>query len=109
MGTLKYDGTTVDFEDRVLAHLEMVIVQKLRRQESFLMSWREPEALGDGRTGVWIHDAAMLTFHFSTNDNPGIDREWLQTLMDSANSVMGLFVADADGDAVHPSAFNLLA
>jgi len=107
MGTLKYDGTSVEFDDRTLAHLELVIVQKLRRQETFLMTWRDADAAGGGRTGIWVHQTAMMTFHFTTNENPKIDRAWLQKLMDSANSVMGLFVADAEGEAVHPSVVDI--
>jgi hypothetical protein len=109
LGTLKYDGMTVDFEDRLLAHVEMVVVQKLRRQESFLLSWRGSDDLGGGRTGIWMHDAAPLTFHFSSNVNPKIDRGWLEKLMASANSPMGMFVTDAEGLTAHPSAMHLIA
>jgi hypothetical protein len=36
MGYLMYDGDTrINFDDRVLAHLEMVIINKLRRREAF--------------------------------------------------------------------------
>jgi hypothetical protein len=109
MGTLKYDGTSVDFDDLVLAHLEIVIIQKLRRQENFLMTWREPDTIGAGRTGIWIHQAAMMTFHFATSAKPDIDSVWLKKLMESANSTMGMFVTDAGGEAVHPSDVNFSA
>jgi hypothetical protein len=103
VGTLKYDGVTVEFEDRILAHLEVIIVQKLRRQESFLMTWQEPDEIGGGRTGIWLHQAVLLAFHFSSREAPAIDRAWLEKLMVSANSPMGLFVSDERGDAAHPS------
>lgn len=38
MGSLRYDGQWVEFDDDVLAHLQIVIIGKLRRGESFLMS-----------------------------------------------------------------------
>ena len=107
MGTLKYDGSSVDFDDRVLAHLEVVIVQKLRRQESFLMTWQDSEESGNGRTGIWINPMSILTFHFVSSERAQIDRVWLERLMVSANSTMGLFVADVDGDVVHPSSEHL--
>jgi len=45
MGKLTYDSTlTVDFDDRVLAHLQLVIGAKLRRAESFYFSWRDDPA-----------------------------------------------------------------
>ena len=47
MGSLTYDGIVVQFEDRVLTHLQIVIVQKLRKGESFLMSWRDADSVGD--------------------------------------------------------------
>jgi hypothetical protein len=103
VGTLRYDGMTVDFDDRLLAHIELVVVQKLRRQETFLLTWQNAEQLGGGRTGIWLHSSALLTFHFEANENPHIDRAWLEKLMSSANSSMGMFVTDAAGVAAHPS------
>jgi hypothetical protein len=103
MGTLKYDGIAVGFEDRLLAHIEMIVVQKLRRQETFLLTWEITEELGGGRTSIWLHPAIQLTFHFTTSDKPNIDRAWLEKLMVSANSPMGMFVTDVDGDSAYPS------
>ena len=40
MGALVYETMVIPFEDRLLAHLQIVIVNKLRRGESFVMSWR---------------------------------------------------------------------
>jgi hypothetical protein len=100
MGTLKYDGTSVDFPDHVLAHLEVVTIQKLRRQESFFMSWLEPESAGGGRTGIWVHPAAVLTFHYAANEPAKIDRGWVERLTFSASSAAGMMVSDAEG---HPT------
>jgi hypothetical protein len=96
MGTLKYDGTTVDFPDQVLAHIEIVVVQKLRRQEAFFLSWHESEA-GGGRTGIWVHPAALLTFHYTSTESAKIDRPWVERLAEAASTAQGLFVADVDG------------
>jgi hypothetical protein len=96
VGTLKYDGVTVEFEDQILMHIEVVVVRKLRRQEAFFMSWREPES-GGGRTGIWVHPAAMLTFHYPGNHNSDIDTEWVERLTVSASSPAGMFVTDAQG------------
>jgi hypothetical protein len=49
MGKLVYAGTTeIGFEDRVLAHLQIVIGLKLRRKEGFFFSWRDDQASGTG-------------------------------------------------------------
>jgi hypothetical protein len=92
MGTLRYDGTVVEFDDRLLAHLQVVISRKLSRGESFLMSWRDSIASGDGRTAVWVHPAQSLTFHFSDEAVPEINPDGLDRLLRSANSTSGLLV-----------------
>ena len=45
MGTLHYGGSeaSVHIEERALAHLKVVVATKLRRNESFTLSWRHPE------------------------------------------------------------------
>ena len=49
MGTLVHGSIAVDFEDRLLAHLQIVIVQRFRRNEPLVMSWLDSLAIGDGR------------------------------------------------------------
>ena len=55
MGTLRYNGSVVEFDDRLLAHLQIVIVEKIRRGEAFLMSWSDTAGTGDGHSAIWIH------------------------------------------------------
>src|SRR4051812_28202017 len=65
MGKLTYDSTlVVDFDDRVLAHLQVVIGAKLRRNESFYFSWRDDSAVGDGRSVIWLHPSIALMYKF---------------------------------------------
>jgi hypothetical protein len=92
MGTLQYDGVRVEFDDRLLAHLQIVIVQKVRRGESFLMSWRDAAETGAGHSAIWIHPAQNLYFKFVGSRSPAINPEWLQQLTLSANSARGLLV-----------------
>jgi len=102
MGTLKYDGTTVEFPDLVLAHVEVVVIQKLRRQEAFFLSWHE-SAAGGGRTGIWVHPHALLTFHYTSNAPAQIDRAWIERLAVAASSAPGMFVTDAEGRPLQSS------
>jgi hypothetical protein len=102
MGSLTIDGVVVQFEDRVLTHLQIVIVQKLRKGESFLMSWRDADSVGDGRSSAWIHPSLSLYFKFSGSRVPAINREWLASLMTSANSSQGLIVTSEDNYANQP-------
>jgi hypothetical protein len=102
MGSLTIDGIVVQFEDRVLTHLQIVIVQKLRKGESFLMSWRDADAVGDGRSSAWIHPSLSLYFKFSGSRVPAINRDWLASLMASANGSQGLIVTSEENFANQP-------
>ena len=96
MGSLTYDGVVVQFEDRVLTHLQIVIVQKLRKGEPFLMSGRDADSVGDGRSSVWLHPAIPLFFKFSGSRVPSINREWLASLSASASGSQGLIVTSEE-------------
>lgn len=100
MGSLTYHNAVIAFEDRVLAHLQVVIVNKLRRRESFVMSWRNPEESGDGRSIIWLDPSIPLYFTFEGSRSPQIDRAWLERLTESANSSSGLIVTDEAGQPV---------
>jgi hypothetical protein len=91
MGKFIYDSTlTVDFEDRVLAHLHLVIGAKIRRGESFFFSWKDDPQNGDGRSIVWIYPTAPIVFKFYGGRPPAINRHWIDALMLTANSSQGL-------------------
>jgi hypothetical protein len=100
MGRLIYGSMSVEFEDRVLAHLQIVIVNKLRRQESFAVSWRDSTELGDGRSAIWIDPSIALYFKFDGSRVPEIDRHWISQLAASADSSTGLIVTDPEGEAI---------
>lgn len=97
MGSISYDGTVVEFDDRLLAHLQIVIVQKFRAGERFLMSWLDPLSEGDGRSALWLTPDAPLHFKFLGSRVPVIDREWLDRFMTAAASGSGLIVSDEQG------------
>ncbi len=93
MGRFTYEGAiTVDFDDRVLAHLQVVIGQKLRRGEPFHFTWRNSPTLGDGRTSVWLHPGAALVYAYHGSRQPQLNRAWLEALTTVANSTSGLQV-----------------
>ena len=97
MGTILYDGTAVDFEDRLLQHLQIVIVQKFSKNESFLMSWRDGHSVGDGRASIWLAPTIAIYFKFLGSKVPDINRNWLLELGKSADSSTGLIVTDEQG------------
>jgi hypothetical protein len=103
VGTLTYAGAVVEFDDRVLTHLQVVIVQKFRRGESFPMSWVDDAPGGDGRSAMWLTPTVPIFFKFDGSRVPTIDQSWIDVLARSAESPRGLVVTDASGGLVRPS------
>lgn len=101
MGTLYYgdSGTPVEIDDRALAHLKIAITTKLRRGESFMLSWRHSADQPRGRSSLWLHPAIPLRFVFEESEAGDLNREWIEDLMRSANSGGGI-VLDPERMAV---------
>ncbi len=97
MGTMTYDGTAVEFDDRVLAHLQIVIVLRFRKGEGFLMSWKDSLEVGSGRSSIWLSPFFPIYFKFYGSRPPAVDRDWLELLTQSAASSQGLVVMDEHG------------
>ena len=92
MGKLLYgmSGIEIGFDDRVLAHLQVVIGAKLRRGESFYFSWKDDPNVGDGRSTIWVSASVPLYFKYSGGKMPTLNREWIEALVASSNSGQGL-------------------
>ncbi|MGO3152703.1 MAG: DUF7882 family protein [Galactobacter sp.] len=91
MGFLTYAGSSeYEFDDRTLAHMKIAVVAKLRRRESFLMSWAYPPEKGSGRVSLWMSPEIPLVFRFSGSRQPELDREWVAGLERMANTPGGL-------------------
>lgn len=101
MGKLTYDSTLVaDFDDRVLAHLQVVIGAKLRRGESFYFTWRDDPQVGDGRSTIWLNPGIPLGYKYFGSRPPSLNRDWIEALMVTANSSGGLRIVSEPPDAV---------
>ena len=102
MGHLTYAGSTqYEIEDRMLAHVKAVVSAKLRRQESFLLSWAVDAHAGSGRVSIWMSPSTPLEFRFSGSRVPQLNGAWLEALMEIANSTRGLVLVDGcDGEIV---------
>jgi hypothetical protein len=91
VGHLVYDSKSrTQLDDRALAHLQIVITNKLRRKESFAFSWKNPAAEGDGRRTIWIAPEIPLEFVYAGGRPPAINFEWVEALMHTANTAAGL-------------------
>jgi hypothetical protein len=97
MGALLYSGSTIEFDDRALFHLQIVISAKLRRHEGFTLSWFEAPNTGHGRSTIWLSPSSTLHYQFSGSRIPILNSEWVRQLMASANSAGGLmFTAETN-------------
>jgi hypothetical protein len=94
MGRLRYDGTSepIIIEDETLAHLKVIIGTKLRRQESFMMTWHPTEGGDPGRVTVWIHPAIPLQFLFSTAEPQHIEKSRIEDMMHALNATGELVI-----------------
>ncbi|MCJ1685356.1 ATP-dependent DNA ligase [Rathayibacter sp. VKM Ac-2928] len=94
MGTLLYGTppTEHDIEDRLLAHLQVVIINKFRRGESFAFTLTVPASHGSGRQTLWLSPSIPVQFSFHGSRAPALNPTWVQELMNEANSGRGLSV-----------------
>ncbi|HEY1529408.1 MAG TPA: ATP-dependent DNA ligase [Galbitalea sp.] len=97
MGYFTYEQLVVKIDDRTLAHVQVVIVNKLRKGERFLMSWKDSPSVGDGRSSVWISPDSALHFKFEGSRPPILNPDWIQLLHESADSSRGLIVMAEEG------------
>ncbi len=96
MGSLIYGHPSIDIklEDRVLAHLQIVFSDKLRRNEGFHFSWADPELTGGGRNIAWVHPAMPLYFRYAGSRVPSINPAWIEQMTISINGSAGLVLRD---------------
>lgn len=94
MGTIYYGGGAMPIhtEDRALAHLKVVIATKLRRDESFTVSWTHPDDQPRGRSTIWLHPSIPLRFVFDDPEPAQLSREWIEELANSASSTGGILL-----------------
>jgi len=90
VGVLSYGGADYEFSDRLLAHVQVVITTKLRRRESFALSWiREGDG---GREAIWVDNGLPIRFRYDEGVVAPLNREWLELLMDGTHRPNGLLV-----------------
>jgi hypothetical protein len=102
MGRFIYDtmANSVEIDDRTLAHLRIVVMNKLRRSEAFMFDVEIGD--GSGRRSFWIHPSVPLQFHFFGSRNPRINRQWVEDLMQSASGPNGLSIVPEPAEESAP-------
>jgi hypothetical protein len=99
IGTLQYGspGIEVSFDDRALLHLQVVITAKLRRRESFIFTWTDAAEAGSGRSSIWLDPTIPLFYRYYGSRPASLNKEWLDSLMLSANSGSGMLFTNEPG------------
>lgn len=92
MGAFIYGSPAMElqFDDRTLSHLQVVVGGKLRRGESFFFSWKQADHGPEARSSIWLSPAIPMMFKYSGGRTPALNVEWVFALEDSANSTRGL-------------------
>lgn len=88
------DNTALSFEDRALAHLKVVIATKLRRGESFTITWTHRPDETPGRSTIWISPSIPLRFVFDDPEPVALSPRYLEQLATSANSSGGIMLVE---------------
>ena len=105
MGRLFYDSSTeADFEDRLLAHLQVVIGTEVGKGERFYLSWKDSSGAGNGRTALWLHPAIPLRFKYFGGRAPAINPEWIRRLLQDSYTAQGLRITAEPESAVPDAA-----
>jgi len=92
VGTLRYGPDQLPFDDRTLAHLQVVIVAKLRKNESFLLTGVSDPSRGCGRYAAWIDCGVPIFFRYDGSRPVSINRCWLDAMLEHSYKVTGLEV-----------------
>lgn len=93
MGKLTYGAVQreIQVDDRLLAHVEAVVLARLRRNNAFALRWAETDENGShGRRTIWIHQGSDLYFEYDSAEQGELDRELLDRLAKQADSNAGI-------------------
>lgn len=78
MGIFQCGDVALSFEDRALAHLQVVITGKLRRHEPLLLTHANTSE--NSRVTVWVHPACVVSFRYDQAAMPDLSRDWVRVL-----------------------------
>jgi hypothetical protein len=90
MGTLRYGSDHLELDDRTLAHVQVVVVAKLRKGEAFLLSWNVDPEKGSGRYALWMETGVPIVFRYEGSRPIRINRAWLDAMMERSYTLAGL-------------------
>ena len=93
MGKLFYssDPQAIEIDDRLLQYLQVVLSTKLRRNESFTITWTDTEA-AHTRTTLWVQPAISMRFEYASAEPQRRSGGYLRQLADQAAMSSGLML-----------------
>jgi hypothetical protein len=101
---------SVRMDDRVLAHLKVVMLTKLRRHEGFPFTFDFDPSSGSGRATVWLNPSSHVQFRFEGSRQPAINKSWLELMMLTANETDGLRLVEEPSETwTAPTAIGTLS
>jgi len=83
------DTTPVALPDRLLGYIKVITATKLRRGESFTLTWTGAHD-ETGRSTIWLQPSIPLRFVFESVEPEQLNGEYLRMLADQSNSAAGL-------------------
>ncbi len=93
----------IEMPDRLLAHVKVVMATKLRRSESFTLSWTHATEQNPGRSTIWLQPSIPLRFVFDSAEMEKLDQGLLAKMARDASSSGGLNI-DLAGEPVAAAA-----
>ncbi|KTS13307.1 von Willebrand factor A [Microbacterium testaceum] len=93
MAKLYYGSDTapVTLPDRLLGYIKVITATKLRRGESFTLTWSGADD-ETGRSTIWLQPSIPLRFVFDSPEPEQLSGDYLRALADQSNSATGLNV-----------------
>lgn len=85
------DVSPVALPDRLLAYVKLITTTKLRRNESFTLTWTGDADVA-GRSAIWLHPSIPLRFVFDSAEPEQLVGDYLRSLADQANASAGLVI-----------------
>ncbi|RGE23727.1 hypothetical protein [Leucobacter sp. wl10] len=93
MGTLIYGKTRgFEFEDRTLEHVRFVVSAKLRRKESFFLTWAPSGPGATGSVSLWISPDIPISFRLPETGRAPLSKEWIEAMLKMSHTNRGLVV-----------------
>lgn len=87
-----YSHEAIVVPDHTLAHLGRLASTKLRRSESFTVTFRHGDDGATRKTTIWLHCSIPLRFEFDSDELGPLDRSYLEELAHGAASAGGILV-----------------